>query len=638
LSFYFKYYKSISRLISLSLISFLCLSPSILHAQDETAIRPLIEAGDLKKLDKAEAYKEDADKLIEEGNRLNMEVFSVQADPNLDEKAINKKTGQLESQAQQKQVQASALYEKCNEIKFTVYKKYLDNFWNAHAGEESNYINAKLLEEQSSDNYFQAASYRIDARKMDDKFAKVERLTEANNLEIQAIQKQLTALGIYQGIGETAAEVAPAEEEVPAAPVGKPIEKDTIAQTPVIYTPPVSAPETTIPGQLEVDQTMIDKYNRYITSGQFTDTTLSTGKIAGLTAFDADRVLQLWYDYIYGHGAQETELAVAEKADTLQTTAEKLTAKQAETKNMEIGVITDENRGLMIPADEEVIYRVQLAANRSELSQRALSRMYYGNKSVEMINENGWYKYSVGDFNTYEEASKFRKSSGISNAFVVAYRKGTKFVPGEIATEIKTSTVYTPEGEQRMPPGLIFRIQVAASRVPLTIGQLKRIYNGNYPVEMISEDGWFKYQLLGVRLYADAIQIIRNVTTTGTFIVSYENGTKINLAEAVMKNKELEKTVQAKGRKGIINEIEYHLQLAASRTAMNPDELKALYNGPEKISVILEDGWYKYHLKAANSPDRAEQFKQACGINKAFIVPYRRAVKISYYEAIQETK
>jgi hypothetical protein len=623
------------------LVLFLLLfTPIKLLAQDETAIRPVIESGDLKKLMKADAYKDDADKLIEEANRLNMEVFSVQADPDLDEKAVTKKTGQLEDQAREKQVQASALYEKCNEIKFTVYKKYLDDYWNTHAGQESDYLNAKLLDEQASDNYFQAASYRIDAKRMDEGYAKVEKLTEADNLEIQAIQKQLTALGIYYGIEGTTSRDTPAQEEIPAMPEGQAAVKDTFISTPAAPVASVS-PETTLPGQVALDPVMMERYNRYITSGQFIDTTLSTGQIAGITSFDTDTILQLWYEYLYGHGAVETTSAFATEADTLQEITEVLPSEQkvpSGTENAEIGVITDENVGHMIPADEEVIYRVQLAANRSELSQRALSRMYYGNKGVEMINENGWYKYSVGDFDTYEEASKFRKSTGLTNAFVVAYRKGTKFTPGTAAAEIKPAPAYTPVGEQKTPAGLIFRIQVAASRNPLTIGQLEKIYPGKYPVEMILEDGWYKYQFMGVRLYSDAVQIIQNVTTSGAFIVAYENGTKINLAEAVKVSRELERTVQARGRKGNIDEIEYHLQIAASRTAMKLEELQMIYSGSEPVAVIHEDGWYKYHLKAGNSPELAEQFKQASNVAKAFIVPYKRAAKITYYQAVQENR
>jgi hypothetical protein len=168
------------------------------------------------------------------------------------------------------------------------------------------------------------------------------------------------------------------------------------------------------------------------------------------------------------------------------------------------------------------------------------------------------------------------------------------------------------------------------------MGQLKRIYPGNYPVEMISEDGWYKYQFLGVYLYSDALQIIRHVATNGTFIVAYENGFKIDLAKAVKKNKELERQVNSNGRKGTVPEINYHLQLVASRVALSPDELAIIYSGSEAVSVIYDHGWYKYHLKAGNSPEEAEQFRIINGVPKAFIIPYERAMKIDLPQAIKE--
>jgi hypothetical protein len=467
-----KYAKS--RLLGLCLVSLLLVFNLPLRGQDETAIRSIIKEGDLKKLDKADAYKVDADKLVEEANRLNMEVFTVQADPGLDKKVIGKKTAQLESQAQQKQLQASALYEKCNEIKFILYKQYLDEFWNAHAGEESNYLNAKLLEEQASDIYFQATSYRIEAKKMDEGYAKVEKLTESNNLEIQAIQKQLTALGIYHDIGESVSEKAPPVENFPITTPEQPVE---------------DVPVTAV-----------------------------------------------------------TEQPVEDVLD-----------------NVTLPVVTTPENAAEKTMPEQVEINPSMAAT-----------------------------------NTLQSTEK-----------------------EQLAVQIPS-------------PGLIFRIQIAASKVPLTMGQLKRIYQGNYPVEMISENGCYKYQFIGVRLYSDALQIVRSVTTPGTFIVAYENGTKINLADAVRKNKELENMVKTFGIKENIQEIEFHLQLAASKMAMPPDELKALYGGREPVTVIYEDRWYKYHLKAGNSPEMAEQFRQSGGIAKAFIVPYRRAVKITFYEAIHE--
>lgn len=416
-----KYAVPSGRIVILSLISFLFVSVLSLHAQRELEIRPIINEKDVKKLIKADEYKANADQLTEEASQLSRDVLLMQADPNLDEKTKVKKAGQIEGQAQQKQIQASSLYEKCNEIKFAVYKQYINEFWETHEGAETDYLNAKLLEEQSSDHFFQALSYRIEARKMDDLYMRLEKLSEANNLENEALQKQITAIAACYLKGEM-----PAEQYNPvaAAEVLSDIADSSFAETTDLY----------------------------------------------------------------------------ERIDTL----------------------------------------------------------------------------------------------------------AAPYLPSE----------------------LLFRIQVASSRIPLSIGQLKETYSGDYSVELIREDDGFNYQLMGVRLYSDAVQLLNKVNTSGAFIVAYDNGVKVTLTEAIENTEELEKNVRLYGRKGQIQEKEYHLQLAASKRPIPSNELDSLYAGPEPVIVIYEDGWYKYHLRAGNSFDTAKKLLQSCSVDQAFIVSYKNAARV----------
>lgn len=675
----------------------LCYLTILTFGQQEAALEAVLDAGDIKKLTKAEEYKGNADKLIEEAARLNMEELTVGSDASLNEKSRQRKVEQLQNQALQKYLEAATWLEKCNEVKFTVYRDYLNRFWDEHDGEEEAYLNEKLMEEQASDHFFQALNYRLEAKKMDAGYARVEKLNEANALEEQAIRKQVDALLVYHQLqpGTTVTDTSPdlltepAEEQ--AAPYDEPGITDYVAyqaDTSVMvagtestpenyvrpqtsepaYVPEITAQQApqerkTIPENITLDQEVIDAYNRYMASGMFTDTTLSTGHIAGLTGFETDRVLQLWYEYRYGQPypgeapaltdtvkptEPATVIAATDQPDAAETaegepvisdeTEDEPVMQEDAAEEPVIGIVTDENRGQLVPADENVIYRVQIAANRTELTQRALSKIYYGSKNVEMISEGGWYKYAVGDFNSYEEASRFRKESGVSNAFVVAYRKGTRLLTPGTEEVAETPAAVFPAGEARLPEGLIFRVQVAASRVPLSMAQFRRIYGGNLPVEMISEEGWYKYQLMGTRLFSDTRQLLQSVNVRGAFVVAYSGGSKVNLAEAVRNTKPVEDNVRKFGRKGYVNEIEFHVQLAASRSVMPRQELQLLYNGAGPVSVIYEDGWYKYHLKAGNSPELALQLRQACGVSKAFIVAYKRGHKLTYYQAIQELK
>ncbi|NJK86526.1 MAG: hypothetical protein HC906_11700 [Bacteroidales bacterium] len=221
-----------------------------------------------------------------------------------------------------------------------------------------------------------------------------------------------------------------------------------------------------------------------------------------------------------------------------------------------------------------------------------------------MINEDGWFKYSVGDFDDFESANKFRSQSGLKNAFIVAYRKGTLFQKPEDKIEKETEIIETKipvvasTVSSENNSGLLFRVQVAANRVALRKEQIAKICSSGYAIEQVEEDGWYKYQITGVRLFSDALKIIRDVKVDNAFIIAYENGIKYDLYEAVKRSAKIEKEIQIHGRKGKLNDIEFHVQLAASKRALKAEELTSIYSGGLPVSLYIEDDWYKYRINA----------------------------------------
>jgi hypothetical protein len=623
---------------------------------------------DNKKLDKTKEYELKAEGLIEEANELYMETFAVQGNYELDEKTINKKVKQLESKARKKQIEAAQYYEIINKTKFGIYKRYIEKFWSEYEGDESNYVNAKLIEEQSNDYYFQATTLRSEALKTPDDKQKVESLNSAHELELKALEKQLHALSIYYNVEYTSADeyIEPVTTYTPETPVttyAEPVEQETYYEEPesrqteiqpsTEYTP-VTTPASQLEGDIRVNQMIIDIYNSYMADETRQPANVLTPDVlSGITAFDADKILNIWYSYAYDtlyegvpkpppellaitDSIPPEEMAATDETRDLYTEAEdQLVSTEYEEK---IAVVDEDiSESYHLPADDDIIYRVQIAANKAQLSQRALSKIYYGKKNVEMINENGWFKYSIGDFEDYDGASKFRKQCGVNNAFIVAYRRGTRFMPsrmdktgitslGETAGDMISST---------FDAGLSFRVQVAANRVPMTKEQLKNIYKDDYSVELINEEGWYKYQLMGVRLFSDALRILRRAKVKGAFIVAYNEGAKLNLYAAARRSKSVEKEVQTYGRKGKLNDIEWHVQIAASRIPLNQYDLSEIYKGNQNVSLIIEDGWYKYRLKAGTSYSTAKEIKRTCGVNKAFIVAYYVGKKVPIQNAIQ---
>jgi hypothetical protein len=425
-------------------ILFLTLFAPFSRAQDEKDIRRIIDDSDLKRLDKADKIKNEADNNAEEIDRQKQEIRDIRHDPNLDERKIKRKVRLLETKSWQNEVQTSALYGKSNGLKYNIYKKYLNRFWKDHEGQEPSYLNAKVLEEQARDNYAQATVYRRKTKHMNLGFAKIEKLTEANNLESVAIRRQVTSLADCFGISQT----------TPLAAIS--------------------------------DSTAIPPYPE-----------------------------------------PDTQSVVALKPVT------------------EPAQIKEETPAIVLPV-----------------------------------------------------------------------------IPGVEVTEPKVDV--PPKADR-----VVFRIQIAASRKMLTFQELLIMNPGNYPVEAVPEGGWFKYQFIGVPFFSDAQRISHEANVKGSFIVAYRNGQKQNPVDLVKENKELEKRMRGEGKSESPEETEYHVELLVSKTPLKPEETARLYNGPEPLLLIMENGWYEYHLNAGNSFETAEALIQESGVAGAVIAKYKNAVRLN---------
>jgi len=82
-----------------------------------------------------------------------------------------------------------------------------------------------------------------------------------------------------------------------------------------------------------------------------------------------------------------------------------------------------------LPVQSGIYYRVQLAAASRFSDANKAFAAYNLSRPVLVERHDGLYKYTVGSFSTYSQASDFRNtvlSRGIRGAFVVAYRDGKR--------------------------------------------------------------------------------------------------------------------------------------------------------------------------------------------------------------------
>lgn len=73
-----------------------------------------------------------------------------------------------------------------------------------------------------------------------------------------------------------------------------------------------------------------------------------------------------------------------------------------------------------------IIYRVQIAAAKSRINDEYIKTVYSGDKNVMEIQEDEWYKYQIGQYQSFKDAVDELKASDVDKAFIVAYQDGNR--------------------------------------------------------------------------------------------------------------------------------------------------------------------------------------------------------------------
>jgi hypothetical protein len=218
-----------------------------------------------------------------------------------------------------------------------------------------------------------------------------------------------------------------------------------------------------------------------------------------------------------------------DKLSNLPNKTESLTQNQLDTKDK----ISDSNIDFQ--------FRVQIAASKFRLSEAQLKAKYNGEKTIRSFKEDGLYKYFIEETSSYPDAKHTLKESGVTNAFIVAYKGETKWNLNEAVAFQKTNTKnleLSPTHEERNVTDnyneVRFRVQIAASKIKLSDGQLRKIYNGLSEIRMFKEDGYFKYYIGETPSYDIAKQKLKETKISNAFIVAYKNNNKLSLQDALV--------------------------------------------------------------------------------------------------------
>ncbi|NVO11220.1 MAG: SPOR domain-containing protein [Bacteroidales bacterium] len=260
-------------------------------------------------------------------------------------------------------------------------------------------------------------------------------------------------------------------------------------------------------------------------------------------------------------------------------------------------------------------FTIQIAASRNQLIiERLKNDFNCGRFDIEEKNESGWYKYLVGHFASIDSANKYLSKPCMVRGFVSGYNSKGRVAIFSIKQPI------TATGSSSSMYSIVYRVQVAASKEPLSIELISKIYSGANPVNVSKEDGWYRYSI-GDFFYYDEAKLARDSSNVkNAFVMPYQNGKRIQWpgkeALELMKLNQKEKAL-------------YVIQIAASRKPLPFKIIKSVIKVEYPLTMKFEDGWYKYFISAFTDFAYAKQVAEKIGIKGTFIATYKNGLRVN---------
>ena len=559
---------------------------------------------------------------------------------------------QLRNTAIKKDIQDFEKKKEAHRIKYQMYKRHLNKFKKDSVSGEMNTIKAKLLIEDADQFFYRASTLRNEAYNQTSELEKkFEKLEKAHNIESLGLEKVEKALSLYYSKGSDKHKAAEelSKEDIPRVDNEKVVVNRDLLRNIKLTLRQVD------------NRTFRDKFQNL----QERDT------VGGKELVD------LWYAYLYPDrtiqpsGDIEDEIktsgdTVSEKIQSKDELAEKTnqpdktdeSARQApkeeatpkEQAQKETEAPNADSEKLKVEEEQQyasgLIYRVQIAADKKPLSQATLRKLYDGDKQISRIVENGWYKYSIGDFSTFDNAEAFKNDLKTRDAFIVAYKDGEpvsperaqkddisgpeKEKPLDEKTEPKPSETVEPA---KTTSEVVFKVQIAASRNPMSDNLLHNIYGGDKDINKNIVNGWHKYSIGKFPDYGAANKLKKKTNVSGAFIAAYKQGKLLDIKQAIQLSEGKAPRVSADASNNVSREgVTFKVQIAADRIQLNDQRLNEIYGGVKNVELNEGEGWYRYSIGQCPTYFHAKQLRRKTGVRGAFVVAYKNGQRLNAYK------
>ena len=532
---------------------------SYLYSPDKSSNDKVsLTSSDQKKLDKADKETQKSKDLLKEADKIYADIAAKQSELTAEE------TEKLNNKALLKQIEALKVLQSADKMKFEVYSAKADEFWKKFQGNPDDMSYAKSLESGARINFQSAQDQFKEAEGTKDKLLSYTTMTSASDLSSKAVEDMKKAFDIYSNTSFTQTTFTqPVVETKKSDSI--PVKTDTTAIQPVIVKPVAKdTSSANIYRAMKINEDMVDKFNKFMKDEYPKDYEKYIIDFPSLDYSDVESIRAAWYKYLFGEETAEKNAADTTKKGTADST---LLAQQDTSKMNKTGT-------------NETVSGETLAKLKSKTKQK--SGVTAGQQSNEEVSGQKFYK-----------GKKLKRTAEDYMAGITD------------TTEVK---------------GFTFRVQIVASRVPLSPEMLQKIYGGPEKPEETYEYEWYKYSIGPFSNYALARQFRESCQVPDAFIVAFVHGRKINPDEALI--------LPGENSKSFINfsidkSIIFKVQVAACRSEMPVEELKRIYYNSEELESNQEEGWYKYSINCGNDFSKACDLLKSIRIAGAFIAAYK---------------
>jgi hypothetical protein len=545
------------------------ISPRLSSSQDISGLDNLIP-NNSGKIDNALKDISEAGHLTQEANNYYNDALALQSNNELDEKTLQKKLAKTEDKAVALQLKADKLYAQA-------YKSLYELCLNSLKASTVSYGETGSYEASAADMVSNAAAKRKEASDTKDPYKKAELLNDAAGLDAAAIENLIFALQVQNGITPKSA-IQPEETEEPAVQPSNTVPEKKYAQPGRTQGSLSSGAVERKSENLSVNQGIIEKYNDYVNDTSIPEPiTINRSGVSGVRYVSMDSAISIFYAMHTGNtliytpaitpDEEEQQAVIADSVGYLArtsaettTTGEKITesenitgtegnkvsntvsqtktGKKETTQHEQPEVSQKKRESVDISYSHQstgVRFFVQIAASHAPLTRTQLWAIYPGNLSVEVVKEDSWYKYRITNFRVFSNANRVALESGVRSAFVLATEGDNRInlVDARDMTRVLESDL-SRYGSTVINNGVDFYVQVAASRIRLSDDERSLYCGSANTCREIIEEGWFKYQIYAGTDYNQAVEL-RNRITGKSFIVAYENGTRVSLYRAMNK-------------------------------------------------------------------------------------------------------